>query len=401
MYYIWQYLYMLFILQYKNMGMIKMSINKFLYDETWQCSYKYGLNADELKDFLIPTDLNKLTEYELFIRRSEQAIKLVKSIMVSHGKDKICAHIADLAKYESNNNNLKPKHRDHVVHTIFTFILGIYINENYMKNLDACVNPFQWKTACLFHDIGYLGNDSINSPKFEKKVNKIKHDYVIETAPSLNNHQNVIDAVDSTTKVIPFKISGERLGELTNSKNSLKLIQNYFNFSPEIDLNKEYLDLNDKKMLHHGMIGSLAVLSIIDLMYYTNNPSRKCKPRIVDKKESKTDFNQQYFDEELIPACSAIYIHSHDSEWFKKHNKINCSKTPVAFLLRLSDCLQEWDRPSGKNGDGLSSDYFEIGFNGSDLIFNINIPNDTKKDKVIKKIEHEISCLECLSVKIL
>ena len=105
----------------------------------------------------------------------------------------------------------------------------------------------------------------------------------------LSNHPNVTDTVDSSTKVIPFKISGERLGELKNSKNSLKLIQNYFNFSPEIDFNKEYLDLDDKKMLHHGMIGSLAVLSIIDLMYYTNNPSGKFKPNIVCKKEREIE----------------------------------------------------------------------------------------------------------------
>ena len=216
----------------------------------------------------------------------------------------------------------------------------------------------------------------------------------------LSNHPNVTDTVDSSTKVIPFKISGERLGELKNSKNSLKLIQNYFNFSPEIDLNKEYLDLDNKKMLHHGMIGSLAVLSIIDLMYYTKNPSGKCEPKIVNKNESKTDFNQQYFYKDLIPACSAIYIHSHESKWFKKHNKINCSKAPVAFLLRLSDCLQEWGRPSGYN-DGFDSEVFEIRFNGSDLIFNVNIPNDVKKDELIKKIEHEISCLECAAVKIL
>ena len=109
-----------------------MSINKFLYDETRRYSYKYGLDAHELKDFLIPIYFKKFTKDEIFIRRSEQAIKLVKSIMASHGKDMIGAHIADLAKYESNNRNLNPKHRDHVVHTMFTFILGIYINENYM-----------------------------------------------------------------------------------------------------------------------------------------------------------------------------------------------------------------------------------------------------------------------------
>lgn len=378
-----------------------MSVNKFIYKETCKWSSEYGLYPSELKDFLISPEFENLSRDDIFAKRLDMAIKLIKYIMERHKKSEISTCIADLAKYELKIRDLNPKHRDHVVHTMFTFILGIYINETYMKKLGVPVNPLQWKIACLFHDIGYLVKDPDSSLEFEKKVDKIKEDYVTTHNSLQSNHSNGNSAVDSTTKINPFKVNGKIIGELTRNKNSFKLIQNHFKYGDEINLENEYIKLCKKTKLHHGMVSSLTILNIIDFMYCTNNFDEDYSPKIIETKEGKTDFDQRYFNNDVIPACSAIYIHSHKSKWFKKHNKINCSKTPVAFLLKLSDCLQEWDRPSGKNRDVHASKYFEIGFNGSDLIFNVNIPIDVKKDELIKKIEHEISCLECAAVKIL
>ncbi|HJH29593.1 MAG TPA: hypothetical protein C5S51_07870 [Methanosarcinaceae archaeon] len=333
-----------------------------------------------MKDFLISPEFENLSRDEIFAKRSNKAINLVKHIMERHKKGEISTCIADLAKYELKIRHLNSKHRDHVVHTMFTFILGIYINETYMKKLGVPVNPLQWKIACLFHDIGYLGNDLISSSTFEEKVDNIKSDYLTEHNQSLNNHLNVIDVVGSTTENIPFKISDVNVGKLKSCKNSFELIEENLKLDREINLRKEYLDLYHENIHHHGMIGSLAVLSIIDLMYYTNNPCGKCNPTIVVINNVEIDFNQRYFNKDIIPACSAIYIHSLESEWFEKHTKINCSKAPVAFLLRLSDCLQEWGRPSGDN-DGFDSEVFKIKFNGSDLIFNVNIHDNVEKMK--------------------
>ena len=391
---------MLLIFLTLKYGMTKMSVNKFIYKETCKWSDKYGLYPHELKDFLISSEFKKLSKDEIFAKRSNKAIELVKYIMERHKKSEIGTCIADLAKYESKIRDLNPEHRDHVVHTMFTFILGIYINETYMTKLGVPVNPLQWKIACLFHDIGYLVKDPDCLLMFEKRVDEIKNDYVSTHASSQHDHTNGNGAVDSTTENIPFKIRDENVGKLTSCKNSFELIEEYLKLDREISLKKEYLDLYHEKNHHHGMIGSLAVLSIIDLLYYTNNPCGKCSPTIVYTKEGKIDFNQRYFNKDIIPACSAIYIHSHESEWFEKHTKINCSKAPVAFLLKLSDCLQEWGRPSGAN-DGFDSDAFKIKFNGSDLIFNVNIHDNVEKKNIIKKIEGEISCLECSAVKIL
>lgn len=376
-----------------------MSINKFLYDEIGQFSEKYGLNKDKLEDFLISTDWDNLQELDEFIKTSEKAIELTEYIMMKNEKSDICDHIGGLANFELCIREFNKKHRDHVIHAMFTFILGIYINETYMKKLGVLVNPFQWKIACLFHDIGYPVRYHDSLSLFEKKVDEIKKDYVTKHNLFQHNYSGENGAINSTTKIIPFKVDDESIGQLTREPNSFELIRNYLRLNNEIDLKKEYLDF-DKNKIHHGIISSLAVLSIIDLMYYTNNSSGECSSKIVITKEGKTDFNQKYFNNDIIPACSAMYIHSHKSEWLK-NIKINCSKTPVAFLLRLSDCLQEWDRPSGDNERGCPSKYFKIKFDGSDLIFKVNTPDDVENNRIRDKIKGEISCLECSAVEIL
>ena len=134
---------------------------------------------------------------------------------------------------------------------------------------------------------------------------------------------------------------------------------------------------------------------MIDLMYQEYNPKRIHKS--IEK--NGFDFNQKCFDKHVVSACSAIYIHNLPLKCFK--NKIDRNDAPVAFLLRLSDCLQEWDRPSGENTNGSSSNDFNIEFVDSDLIFNVNIHDNVEKKKIIENIEDEISCLDCSDVKIL
>lgn len=346
--------------------MKQMNINETLFYEISKFSDNYGLHPNELKDFLFPAKSN-----DQFIERQDKAIELIKSIMTRHGKEVICTHIADLAKFERYIRESKPKHRDHVVHAMLSFILGIYINETYMKKLNAYVDPFQWKIACLFHDIGYLDNDLDSSLIFEKRINDIKN------------------TIDSTDKTIPFKINSEITGELTNGENSFDLIQKCLKRGGiETDLKKEYINLCNNGKPHHGIISSLVVLSIIDLMYDKKNPNRN---DYCESENGNIDFGQKYFINSIIPACSAIYIHSHKPEWFKNHSKINRSKASVAFLLKLSDCLQEWDRPSGKNIKGFSCDNFKIMFKGNNLIFKTNIDDD----ETYENIKKELSCLDC------
>ena len=133
----------------------------------------------------------------------------------------------------------------------------------------------------------------------------------------------------------------------------------------------------------HGMISSLAILYVIDLMYQKYNPKRKYSD--IYGVRSNINWNQTYFERDVISACSAIYIHNLPNRCFADA-KIDCSKAPVAFLLKLSDCLQEWERPSLTNPKGFSAAQFDIKIDNDQLIFHADISDDKKK-----KIKDEIS----------
>ena len=339
-----------------------MSINGTLLDKISIHSHEYEFERAELQNFIETND---------FLEKQKNAICVIQNIMARHGKENFRRYLADLAKFECGIQTLKPTHRDHVVHSMFSFILGIAINEYFLKPSNVCVDPFEWKLASLFHDIGYpiqVASDLLKP--FTGETNEI--------GKKFNSHN----------KNVNIKIIPEGFENLSNNENSFSLITNCLHkWDIQIDAEKEYNHMIDSGDIDHGIMSSLAVLNVIDLMYQEHNPERNYR----DIKENGFNFNQQIFCNIVVPACSAIFIHNLDHNKFE--HKINCSKAPVAFLLRLSDCLQEWDRPSDEKPTGFSSDYFNIEFNGGDLILRIDIPYDDK-NKIIKKINDEISCLD-------
>ena len=347
-----------------------MDINDTLLAEISKFSNKYGFRYNELENFI--------TEANDFTIKKDEAVDLIKNIMSEHGKKEFGKHLVDLAQVEFGTREFKPRHRDHVLHSMFIFILGIVINEK-LLHPDVRVNPFEWKLASLFHDIGYpiqIANSMLKT--FARETNEIG-----KTFKSHNKYLN-------------FKIVPEGFEKLSNCVNSFNLIQECIDkWGIQIDVKKEYDCMIDSGNIDHGIISSLAILNMVDLMYQEYNPKRAYKT--IPK--NGFDFDQKYFDNHVVSACSAIYIHNLPLKCFK--NKISRNDAPVAFLLRLSDCLQEWDRPSGENRNGSSSNNFEIEFDVNKLNLHINLSDVVTKDQIRTKIEDEISCLDCSDVKIL
>lgn len=332
--------------------------------------YKYAIerNRSDIEHFLnydIPDLSNRSTcdlYYDsIFSDRCKEAINIIKNIMLKHEKEEITLTIQNLAEVESGIRGLKPYARDHVVHAMLTFFIGIYINDNFF--LENKVEPFEWKLASLFHDIGYpmeVCSKYILKP-FAKEVNAVRSSF------------------DFSTQGIDFKVNiPDELAKLTNCKNSFTLIQECLDkWELGIDVNAEYDQMINKGEIRHGVISSLVLLNSIDLLYRKNN------------------YEDEKFKRIIVPACAAIYIHDRKSKYFTK--KINRSKAPIAFLLRLSDCLQEWERPNFENPNGLLATRFDIEIKDNQLIFNYTISDD---NKIKNKIMNEILALEYQDIQI-
>ena len=311
--------------------------------------------------------LTRLFSNQNFIHRRTTAINLIKEIMNDHGKGTLISTLNRLASTEYGVRELQPWVRDHVVHAVLSFILGIYINEKYSKLKKHQITPFQWKITGLFHDIGYPLEISSNIS-----------DPYIKTINSIRKH---IDTNSSDVNIV----SQLNLEKLSNKVNGFNLIQQQISgWGLKIDVENEYIQSMQSGKTCHGIISSITLLNIIDLMYQQKNPRRKYEDII----ENNVNWNQKFFDQDIVPACSAIYLHNLSSTCFED-KKIDIKKAPLAYLLKISDILQEWERPKKEDTMGISASNFDIRIVDEQILFTANISENRKKE-IIEDINSSI-----------
>jgi len=332
-----------------------------------------------------------------FDSKFQQAIKQSRQLIKCHGKEPLYHHIDELYEVEEANRVLTEKRdkRDHVIHALNTFLLGIYINNKYLGN---GVDMFQWKVAALFHDIAYpleIAQEII--ARYFKIISEIKEKLDVET-------------YTATLNLIPKDID-----KLTHNKSAFDLIQRrVYEWGLDVNVKKRYDDMikedfekpqktseNTTKVykeetitrsksksskdnkLCHGILSSLTVLYLIDLMYQKNNPLRDNR--------SHNGWKQKNFEKDIVSACSAIFLHNLGDDAF---GNIDKTKAQLAYLLKLSDGLQEWDRPKKKMSEGDSPENYDIQGEQNKLIFKVS--NQGIKDQ----IESNIKCLKDNSISI-
>jgi len=305
-----------------------------------------------------------------FLKRQSLAITAIEKIMRSHKKQSLLSHVSELARIEHGIRKLEPWVRDHVVHAMLSYLLGIYINENFIYELTGKrIDQFQWKLAGLFHDIGYpaqIAKDLLKS--YTDRLNEIK------------------DTIGLESQEIRFNIVPVGLDKLQNNVNSFDLIQDYLD-KWDLDINAKavYNENIEKGNICHGMISALCVLYIIDLLYQKNNPLREVN--------DSSGWSQHYFTGDVASACSAIFIHNLPNKYFKQ-SKISLDKAPIAYLLKLSDCLQDWERPSHNNQQGFPASSYDIEVVNKTL--NFSAPAD-RKEKITDEV---LSCLIAENIQI-
>ena len=334
-----------------------MGINSILLNKIKDFLVDYGCYEDEIERFL--------TGGWGFLRRQKEAISILEGIITSHGKEELLGPIVELARVEIGIRLLKPRARDHVVHALLSFLLGIYINEYVMKSSGCGVGAFQWKLAGLFHDIGYpaaFANDILKPFSFQ--INTIKQNLGLEVPD------------------VFFKVVPDGLDHLTSGVDSLQLIQQQLdNWGLAVNARLEYSEMLDSGEICHGIMSSLSVLYVVDLMYQKYNFSRRYQA-IFDPNGS--NWNQSIFETDVVPACSAIFVHNLPKRCFKD-SKLNKQQAPLAFLLRLSDCLQDWDRPSAENPSGILNSKFKIDNRDGKLKFTVT--DHVCRSKIAREIQ--------------
>lgn len=260
-----------------------------------------------------------------------------------------------LSQYEESMGVLNNKQRDHYIHSVNVFLLGlmVYAQNDKFRQLFAellktnhrkeCFDVdeeflFRWGMAALFHDIGYPV-EMVNTQLQQF------FSYIINEKAGMQEVRPYIAykdfaALDMIKKrpdqeTILADITG--LPDQINPYRPTNLIA--YDIAGMFDLSYEqthivmdsYLDImQNKGFIDHGFYSALIVLRWYgEAIQYADSERSNLFTQIVD-------------------AATAIFLHNAYKKTFQNPPfdlpGIDPSKAPISFLLILCDELQEWNR---------------------------------------------------------
>ncbi|MEE1336935.1 RyR domain-containing protein [Methanobrevibacter sp.] len=338
-----------------------------LYDDYHNGHHYKGLLKAGIDVFLEKeTAYNAYEIYQTFfmiyqITAENKSDKVSKNSIVSE-PNTLLDLVKIMKKYEENTGDLIEKQRDHFIHSVNVFLLGLAIysqNKNYRDMFEAYVTQtpykkyyringkfsheeflYRWGVAALFHDIGYpveiIG----------KQLNKFVNDSV-KSISSTYGADTAIDFKDFEEFNTIVKIEPDFADQYTKNYPKAKFL-NLFKPTdimaqkiavdfPKVDVNKvakhldEFVDImGENGFIDHGFFSAILVLNSYGYLI---------------QKYAK---NHDFFFYPIVDSATAILLHNYYRNVLKKEPfnlpAMHPIQNPLAYLLILCDELQEWNR---------------------------------------------------------
>lgn len=264
-----------------------------------------------------------------------------------------------LHNYEENAATLIDKQRDHYIHSVNVFILGLSIytqNINYRHAFDAAVMdkleyPFsyetkheeffyRWGLASLFHDVGYpveiIGKQISKFMNFATEV-----DSNIKINPHLEFDN--FEVLNSIAEVVPKREFIKSYYEKYDSCVYVDLLKPIDLLAHKLHISLD-VNLRDIKSALDSFVGIMAKSGFIDHGFYSAIIVLKWYGHLIQS----CGYKPEYFFYPILDSASAILLHNYYKNVLMNppFNK-GClfpQDHPIAYLLILCDELQEWNR---------------------------------------------------------
>lgn len=264
-----------------------------------------------------------------------------------------------LLSYEERASTLIDKQRDHYVHSVYVFILGLCIyaqNDHFQAafnaaNLDKSYYPFsydtkgeeffyRWGIASLFHDVGYpveIIGKQIN--KFISFATEVDRQGQVKTRLEIDNFEdfNAIAEILPKGEFIKSYYENHPSCAYVDLLKPNDLLAHKLHLSLGVDLKavKTALDGFPEVMAESGFIDHGYYSAIIVLRWY-GYLIQNCR------------YKPEYFFYPILDSASGILLHNYYKNVIMKppFNKgpLTAREHPIAYLLILCDELQEWNR---------------------------------------------------------
>ena len=328
---------------------------------------------DELEVF---EDLERGHCYKIFIRQAvlefldhetkETAFAVYRTFFDIYrislkGESNPFVDLLDVLKnYEENAAVLIDKQRDHYIHSVNVFVLGLCIftenakyraafrkaimdREEYPYAYDTKNEEFfyRWGLASLFHDVGYpveiVGRQINKFVDFAANVGGTEKSANVQLAFSN------FDEFNSIPEVIPKRTFTECYWNryedciYIDPLKPVDLLAHKLHSSLGVDLKSVKFALDD-------FVNVMARFGFIDHGYYSAIIVLKWYGYLIQSSKYKPE----YFFWPVLDSASAILLHNCYKNMMQKKpfnlGPLSPKTHPIAFLLILCDELQEWNR---------------------------------------------------------
>lgn len=268
-----------------------------------------------------------------------------------------------LRKYEENAAVLSDKQRDHYIHSVNVFLLGLaiysqnkkfrhmfelYLNDDdrLIKHFDTTHEEFffRWGIAALFHDTGYpieiinnqfskfitfiAGKDEKGKPAAKPYLSYFDFEKI-----------NSIENLNLNRFVLPQYI----IRAIDQNNVSINKITDYIALNISSTLNISYDDTREKM---GSFLTTMQKYQFVDHGFYSALIVMKWFGELMQKRPRPTCL---YFSH-ILDSASGIFLHNAYLNVFAKEPislpPLNPQKHPIGFLLILCDEIQEWNRPA-------------------------------------------------------
>jgi hypothetical protein len=264
-----------------------------------------------------------------------------------------------LLSYEESASTLIDRQRDHYIHSVYVFLLGLCIyaqNENYrsafeLANMDKADYPFsydtqheeffyRWGLASLFHDVGYpieiIGKQI---DKFISFATEVDSHVTVKSHLAFEN----FDDLNAIAEVIPKREFIFDYFQKYESCVYVDLLKPIDLLAHKLHLSLD-LNLKEIKSALDNFISVMAKHGFIDHGFYSAMIVLRWYGYLIQKSQYKPD----YFFYPVLDSASAILLHNYYRNVIMKppfgKGSLAPHAHPIGYLLILCDELQEWNR---------------------------------------------------------
>ena len=266
-----------------------------------------------------------------------------------------------LSAYEERAATLIDKQRDHYVHSVNVFILGLCVyakNTNFRNafnktNIDREKYPenypneheeflFRWGVAALFHDVGYpveiIGKQIEDFMEFATNTDPVDSREKIKAHLEFENFRGL----NSVAEIVPKRTFITDFYEQNENSVYLDLLQPIDLLAQKLNLSLG-IPLPDIKNKLDTFVVDMAKYGFIDHSFYSAIIVLKWYGSLIQKTKS----NPLRFYHAIVDSASAILLHNYYRNVCLQ--AFDCAPLkpesyPIAYLLMFCDEMQEWNR---------------------------------------------------------